>query len=56
MKKEIYISQSLRPFIVNTAGTLDLINRFEMIPPSKDIFNNFELKFLKAGPAFAEQL
>ena len=56
MKKEIYISGSLRPFIVNTVGTLDLINQFEMIPPSKEIFNNFELKFLKEGPAFAEQV
>ena len=52
MKKEIYISKSLSPFIVNTSNTLDLINKFEMVPPTKELFNNFELKFLKEAPAF----
>lgn len=52
MKKELYISKSLSPFIVNTSNTLDLINKFEMVPPSKELFNNFELKFLKEAPAF----
>lgn len=55
MKKEIYISTSLQPYIVNTAKTLDLINKFDLVPPSKDLFNNFELKFLKDAPSYAQQ-
>jgi hypothetical protein len=53
MKKEIYISSQLKPYIVNTSKSLELVNKFEMVPPSKDLYNNFELKFLKDKPTFA---
>ncbi len=43
MKKEIYISDKLRPFIVDTKKSLSLVNQFEMVPPSKEMFNNFDL-------------
>lgn len=33
---------------LNTAKTLELIKKFEMIAPPNEQFNNFELKFLKA--------
>jgi sugar-specific transcriptional regulator TrmB len=55
MKKEIYILTSLQPYIVDTGKTLDLINKFDLVPPSKDIYNNFELKFLKEAPTYAQQ-
>ena len=54
MKKEIYISDKLRPFIVDTKKSLSLVNQFEMVPPSKEMFNNFELKFLQNKPTHVE--
>lgn len=32
---------------LNTSRAIDLVNRLEMIKGNNDIFNNFELKFLK---------
>ena len=54
LKKEIYISDKLRPYIVDTKKSVSLVNTFEMVPPSKDVFNNFELKFLQKLPTHAE--
>ena len=54
MKKEFYISKKLTPYILNTQKTIDIVNKFEMVPPSKDIFNTFELKFLKDKQTHAE--
>jgi len=54
LKTEIYISNKLRPFIVNTTRTLELVNKFEMVPPTKELFNNFELKFLRDGNTHAD--
>lgn len=54
MKKDIYISDKLRPFIVDTKKSLSLVNQFEMVPPSKEMFNNFELKFLQVKPTYVE--
>jgi len=33
---------------LNTNKALDLINQLEMVKGNNDIFNNFELKFLRA--------
>ena len=54
MKKDIYISDKLRPFIVDTKKSLSLVNQFEMVPPSKEMLNNFELKFLQVKPTYVE--
>ncbi len=54
LKKDIYISDKLRPYIVDTKKSLTFVNSFEMVPPSKDMFNNFELKFLQQKPTHAE--
>lgn len=54
MKKDIYISEKLRPFMVDTKKSLSLVNQFEMVPPSKEMFNNFELKFLQVKPTYVE--
>jgi hypothetical protein len=32
---------------LNTTKAIDLINKLEMIKGNNDIFNNFELKFLR---------
>lgn len=56
LKSEIFISNKLRPYIVNTGKTIEMINKFEMMPPTKELFNNFELKFLKEKPTFAEKV
>ena len=32
---------------LNTTKALDFINKLEMVKGNNDIFNNFELKFLK---------
>ena len=55
LKKDIYISDKLRPFIVDTKKSLTLVNQFEMVPPSKELFNTFELKFLQNKPTHVEQ-
>ena len=47
MRKDIYISDKLRPYIIDTKNSLKLVNQFEMVPPSKELFNPFELRFLK---------
>lgn len=54
MKDEIYISDKLSPYIVDTKQSLAIVNLFEMVPPTKDIFNNFDLKFLKQKMTFAQ--
>ena len=46
-KSEIYIQPNFRPMYLNTTKALDFINKLEMIKGNNDIFNNFELKFLK---------
>ena len=46
-KAEIYIQPNFRPMYLNTSRAFDLINNLEMIKGNNDIFNNFELKFLK---------
>lgn len=33
---------------LNTMKALDLVNQLEMVKGNNDIFNNFELKFLRA--------
>ena len=33
---------------LNTGKAIDFVNRLEMIKGNNDIFNNFELKFLRA--------
>lgn len=53
-RKEIYISDKLKPFIIDTKNSLKLVNEFEMVPPSKDMFNPFELRFLKEEKTFAQ--
>lgn len=46
-KSEIYIQPNFRPMYLNTNRAVDLINNIEMIKGNNDIFNQFELKFLK---------
>ena len=46
-KSEIYIQPNFRPMYLNTTKALDFINKLEMVKGNNDIFNNFELKFLK---------
>lgn len=46
-KKEIFIPANLKPFIVDTKKSILMVNQFEMIHPSKDDFNTFDLKFLR---------
>ena len=47
MKDDIYISDKLTPYIINTKQSLQIVNMFEMVPPTKELFNVFDLKFLK---------
>lgn len=47
MKAEIYIQPSFRPLYLDTNKAIDLVHKLEMIKGNNDIFNNFELKFLK---------
>ena len=54
MKEEIYISNKLTPYIVDTKQSLAIVNLFEMVPPTKEIFNVFDLKFLKEKMTFAQ--
>lgn len=46
-KKEIYIDDKLKPLILDTKKSMLLVNQFEMVPPSKEMFNVFDLKFLR---------
>ena len=46
-KSEIYIQPNFRPMYLNISKAVDLANTLEMIKGNNDIFNNFELKFLK---------
>jgi hypothetical protein len=46
-KSEIYIQPNFRPMYLNTNRAMDLIHNLEMIKGNNDIFNTFELKFLK---------
>ncbi len=55
LRKEIYISHKLKPFVVDTTNSLKVVNAFEMVPPSKEIFNAFGMRFLRAEKTFAEQ-
>lgn len=54
MKDDIYISDKLTPYIVDTRQSIQIVNMFEMKPPSKEIFNVFDLKFLKQKPTHAQ--
>lgn len=54
MRREIYISSKLKPFIVDTTNSLKVVNAFEMVPPSKEIFNPHGMRFLRAEKTFAE--
>ena len=36
-----------RPLTLNPAKTLEVIKKFEMVIPSNEAFNTFELKFLR---------
>ena len=54
MKEEIYISNKLTPYIVDTKQSLAIVNLFEMVPPTKEIFNVFDLKFLKEKMTFSQ--
>ena len=47
-KKGISITSDLKPFIVDTKKAVLMINQFEMIPPSKEAYNAFDLKFLRS--------
>jgi hypothetical protein len=55
IRKEIYISNKLKPFVIETKNSLKLVNELEMIPPTKEMFNPFELRFLKDGHTFAQE-
>jgi hypothetical protein len=46
-KSEIYIQPNFRPMYLNSSKAIDLINKLEMIKGNNDIFNNYELKFLR---------
>lgn len=46
-KGEIYIQAHFRPMYLNTVRAMDFVNKLEMVRQNNDIFNNFELKFLK---------
>ena len=46
-KSEIYIQPNFRPMYLNISKAVDLANSLEMIKGNNDIFNNYELKFLK---------
>lgn len=46
-KSEIYIQPNFRPMYLNISKAVDLANALEMIKGNNDIFNNYELKFLK---------
>jgi len=52
----MFISTKLKPYIVNTSKTVDMVNKFEMVPPTKDLYNSYELKFLKDIPTYAEEI
>ena len=47
-KKVITITSDLKPFIVDTKKAVLMINQFEMIPPTKEAYNAFDLKFLRS--------
>ena len=47
LRTDIYISNKLRPFVLDTSKTIQLVNNIEMLPPSEDIFNVFDMRFLK---------
>ena len=46
-KSEIYIQPNFRPMYLNINKAVDLVNHLEMVKGNNEIFNNFELKFLK---------
>lgn len=54
-RREIYISDKLRPYAVDTKNSLTVVNQLEMVPPSKDMLNPFELRFLNNEHTFAQQ-
>lgn len=47
-KKGIAITNELKPYIVDTKKAILMINQFEMIPPGKEAYNAFDLKFLRS--------
>lgn len=47
VKKDLVISKELRPYILDTNKSMQLVNQFEMVVPSKESYNAFDLKFLR---------
>jgi signal transduction histidine kinase len=47
IRKKIFISNKLKPFVVDTSQSLKLVNVLELHPPSTDLFNPLEMRFLK---------
>lgn len=54
LRREIFISSKLKPFVVDTQNSLKVVNAFEMVPPSKEIFNAHGMRFLRTEKTFAE--
>jgi len=46
-KDSLKIRKDLKPFIVDTQKSILMVNQFELVPPSKDAYNAFDLKFLR---------
>ncbi len=53
LRTDIYISNKLRPFVLDTSKTIEFVNNIEMLPPSQDIFNVFDMRFLKDADTHA---
>lgn len=56
MRKQVYISSKLKPFVIDTSDSLALVNKLKMLPPTKETFNIFQMRFLKDNTdTFAEE-
>ena len=53
IRKQIFISSKLKPFVVDTSQSLKLVNVLELHPPPVDLFNPLEMRFLKDEQTFA---
>ena len=47
VREEIFISDKLKPYVVDTSNSLQIVNELEMIEPSHEVFNPFNIRFLK---------
>jgi hypothetical protein len=56
VREEIFISDKLKPYVVDTSNSLQVVNALEMIEPTPDIFNPFNMRFLKDAQTYAQQL